>query len=86
MRSLHEYLYYLIYEHPRDTHTNACNETEATVASYRNDIIQGEKAQLPKVYYPTLGWKMFVPPLPKYPSNVYYFIIIIILVLKLFFF
>lgn len=68
MRSLHEYLYYLVYDHPRESLLNTCNETEATVTSYRNDIIQGEKTQLPKVYFPTVGWKMFVPPLPKYPK------------------
>lgn len=68
MRSLHEYLYYLVYDHPGESLLNTCNETEATVTSYRNDIIQGEKTQLPKVYFPTVGWKMFVPPLPKYPK------------------
>jgi len=69
MRSLHEYLYYLVYDHPGESLLNTCNETEATVTSYRNDIIHGEKAELPKVYFPSVGWKMFVPPLPKYPSK-----------------
>ncbi|XP_060881475.1 uncharacterized protein LOC132952960 isoform X5 [Metopolophium dirhodum] len=68
MRSLHEYLYYLVYDHPGESLLNTCNETEATVTSYRNDIIHGEKAELPKVYFPSVGWKMFVPPLPKYPK------------------
>lgn len=69
MRTLHEYLYYLVYDHPGESLLNTCDDTEATVASYINDICKGEKAQLPKVYYPTVNWKMFVPPLPKYPSK-----------------
>lgn len=69
MRSLHEYLYYLVYDHPGESLTNACSETEATVVSYRNDIVNGDTAELPKVYYPTIGWKMFVPPLQKYSSK-----------------
>lgn len=69
MRLLHEYLYYIVYNHPGENLINACKMTEETVSSYRNDLIQGDKAQLPKVYYPTIGWKMFVPPLSKYPSN-----------------
>lgn len=68
MRSLHEYLYYLVYDHPGESLLNTCNETEATVSSYRNDIIHGENAELPKVYFPSVGWKMFVAPLPKYPK------------------
>jgi hypothetical protein len=69
MRSLHEYLYYLVYDHPGDSLLNACDETEAMVSRYRSDISNGENAQLPKVYYPSVSWKMFVPPLPKYPSK-----------------
>ncbi|VVC36367.1 Winged helix-turn-helix DNA-binding domain,B-block binding subunit of TFIIIC [Cinara cedri] len=68
MRSLHEYLYYIVYNHPGESLINACKMTEDTVSNYRNDLIQGDKAQLPKVYYPTIGWKMFVPPLSKYPK------------------
>ncbi|XP_025417510.1 general transcription factor 3C polypeptide 1 isoform X2 [Sipha flava] len=68
MRSLHEYLYYLVYDHPGDSLLNACDETEAMVSRYRSDISNGENAQLPKVYYPSVSWKMFVPPLPKYPK------------------
>lgn len=77
MRSLHEYLYYIVYNHPGENSINVCKTIEETVSNYRNDLIQGDKAQLPKVYYPTIGWKMFVPPLPKYPSkilNYHYFI------------
>lgn len=76
MRSLHEYLYYIVYDHPRESLLNVCNQTEENVASYRNDISKGDEAEpeLPKVYYPHIGWKMFVQPLPKYPSkNNYYF-------------
>jgi len=69
MRSLHEYLYYIVYDHPGESLMNACNETEATVASYRNDLLYGDSVELPKVYYPTISWKMFVPPLQKHPSK-----------------
>jgi len=69
MRSLHEFLYYIVYNHPGESLINTCSETETTVASYRNDLIQGDKAEIPKVYYPTVGWKMFVPPLQKCPSK-----------------
>lgn len=48
---------------------NACIETEATVASYRSDILHGDNVELPRVYYPTVGWKMFVPPLERHPSK-----------------
>ncbi|XP_050532028.1 general transcription factor 3C polypeptide 1 isoform X2 [Daktulosphaira vitifoliae] len=68
MRSLHEYLFYIVYEHPGTSLTNACEETEKTVLSYKNDLIQSDKVQIPIVYNPTIGWKMFVPPLPKYPK------------------
>lgn len=72
MRSLHEYLYYIVYDHPGESLLDVCNKTEESVASYRNDIIKGDKAELPKVYYPHIGWKMFVQPLPKYPSKINY--------------
>ncbi|XP_050429268.1 uncharacterized protein LOC126838682 [Adelges cooleyi] len=68
MRSLHEYLFYIVYDHPNKSLVNSCEETEKTVSSYRKDLVRGEEAQIPKVYNPTIGWKMFVPPLPKYPK------------------
>lgn len=70
MKSLHEYLYYIVYDHPGESLMNTCKETETTVASYQNDILNGNEAELPKVYYPEIGWRMFVPPLQKYPSKV----------------
>lgn len=69
MRSLHEYLFYIVYDHPGESLINACKETETAVSSYRNDIVNGNTVELPKVYYPAIDWKMFVPPLQKYPSN-----------------
>lgn len=71
MRTLHEYLFYIVYDHPGESLTNACKETEATVETYRHDLIQGESKQLPKLYHPSISWKMFVPPLPKYPSKIF---------------
>lgn len=71
MKTLHEYLFYIVYEHPGETLINSCKSTEAYVDSYRNDLIHGESAELPKVYNPDVGWKMFVPPLPEYPSKIF---------------
>lgn len=70
MRTLHEYLYYIVYDHPGESLRNTCNDTDATVENYRSDIIKGDMVELPKVYYPKIGWKMFVPPLQKSPSNI----------------
>lgn len=68
MQIMHEFLFYLIYGYAGSESV----DQEATVSRLRqrdNSITDEIVAEMSKIYYEDVGWKMFVPPLPKHAGT-----------------
>lgn len=63
MKSLHQFLFYLIYGYQGDPNL----DQTATIKSFEKKDIkltEDEIGELSRIYVPEISWKMFVPKLP----------------------
>nr|XP_050861343.1 general transcription factor 3C polypeptide 1 [Vespula vulgaris] len=65
MQALHVLLYYLVYEHPGEE-TLSKNEQIQLLRANDFSITDSLAQEMSKIYTTEVGWKMFMPPLPKH--------------------
>lgn len=65
MQALHVLLYYLVYEHPGEE-TLSKNEQIQLLRTNDFNITDSLAQEMSKIYTTEVGWKMFMPPLPKH--------------------
>lgn len=68
MQTLHAFLFYLIYEHSGQMEASR----ESSLEILRNKglkIDESLEKEIGAIFSTEVGWKMFVPPLPKHNGN-----------------
>ena len=76
MQTLHAFLFYIIYEHagkPRGSKETLLAALRAKGVSIDETLAK----QIGGVFNLEVGWKMFVPPLPKHSGKLNFFLIIL---------
>ncbi|CAG9861769.1 unnamed protein product [Phyllotreta striolata] len=66
IRIMHEFLFYLIYDYTGTQNPLALDDVNRLFESHHIELTNKDLSDLPPIYSDEIGWKMFVPPLPKH--------------------
>lgn len=72
MQTLHTYLFYLIYQHPGKPEESQEKLIEI-LRSKGASIDEKLEKEMGEIFNTEIGWKMFVPPLPKHNGTSAFF-------------